>query len=156
MPKTVIVGSETFEIPVEGENSGYGESLTDFFVAVADALSTVQKPNDIADTTAPINNNISSFTNITGFIFDTSEVIQIQCTYQVERSTTSPAVTLVESGEIEGNYNGTDWTITIESEGDAQVEFDITAGGQMRYKSEEMVGTGYTGSIAFRAKVFNN
>jgi hypothetical protein len=155
MPKILIIGTEEYEIPLQGENPDYGEQLTDFFEAVSDALTTVQQPNDILPTQASINNNQSSFTNIPGFSFDTSEVIAINAEYIVNRSTTAPAQKVTESGKIEGNYDGTSWTISISADGDAGIELDITSAGQMQYKSTNITGTGYVGQIIFKAKVFN-
>lgn len=155
MPKIVTVGTEEFELPVQGENPDYAEQLTDYFVAVADALTTVQQPNDILSTTAAINNNQTTFLNIPGFSFDTSEVIAINAEYIVDRSTTIPAVTLSESGVIQGNYNGSTWTISRSFDGDADIEFDINSSGQIQYKTGNMTGAGYLGLIIFKAKVFN-
>lgn len=155
MSKIVTVGTEEFELPVQGSNPDYGEELTDFFEAVADSLANVQQPNDVLRTTSVINNNISSFANIPGFSFDTAEVVTINAEYITKRSTVSPAATKVESGFIQGNFDGSSWTLSHETDGDAGIEFTITAGGQMQYKSDNMVGTGYVGSIIFRAKVFN-
>lgn len=154
MPKVVTIGTEEFELPNQGENADYGEQLTDYFVAVADALQSVQQPNDILPTSAAISNNQTSFTNIPGFAFDTSEVISINAEYIVNRTTNTPAV-LTESGSIQGNYTGTSWTLSIFSDGDAGIEFDITNAGQLQYKSSNMVGSGYVGLIIFKAKVFN-
>lgn len=155
MPKIVTLGSEEFEIPVVGDNADWGESLTDYLSAISEALQTVQQPNDILVSTAAINNNVSSFTNIPGFTFDTSEVIAIDAEYIVTRSTSSPSVTLSESGNIQGNYNGASWTISHSCDGDAAIEFDITSSGQIQYKSSNLLGTGYSGTIIFKAKVFN-
>jgi hypothetical protein len=155
MPKTVIVGTETFEIPLENENPGYGEELTDFFVAVADALSTVQKPNDIIQTSANIANNISTFTSIPGFSFDTSEVRAISSRFIVIRSTVSPSQVLSEDGFIEGHFDGANWTISVRSNENAGIEFSITPAGQIQYKSSNLVGSSYQGEIQFEAKVFN-
>lgn len=155
MPKTVIVGTETFEIPLQNENPGYGEELSDFFVAVADALSTVQKPNDIVQTSANIANNVSVFTSIPGFSFDTSEVRAISSRFLISRSTATPAQVLSEDGFIEGHFNGTAWTISVRSNGSAGVEFNITPSGQIQYKSSDLVGSSYQGEIQFEAKVFN-
>jgi hypothetical protein len=155
MSKIVIVGNEEFELPVQGSNPDYGEQLTDFFVAVADALSTVQQPNDLLPTQASINNNQTSFVNIPGFSFDTTEVIAINGEYIVNRSTTFPSQKLTESGLIQGNYDGNSWTISLSSDGDAEIEFDITSSGQIQYKTSELVGSGYEGTIIFKAKVFN-
>lgn len=155
MPKILIVGSEEYEFPLQGENSDYGEQITDWATAVTDALTTVQQPNDILRTLAPINNNVSIPTNIPGFSFDTVEVRSINSEYLITRTTDSPAVNLVESGFIEGNYDGNDWFIAVRSVGNAGVSFNITPSGQVTYTSTNLVGSSYIGSILFRAKVFN-
>lgn len=155
MSKIVIVGTEEFEIPLEGENGNYGTSVTDWIVAVSDALATVQQPNDILTTVAPILNNQSSPVSIAGFSFDTSEVISINSEYIITRTTDTPAVNLVENGTIQGNYNGTAWTIVVEHINSAGVDFDITSGGQITYTSTNLTGSNYSGEIIFKAKVFN-
>lgn len=157
MPKILTVGTEEFEFPLQGENADYGEQVTDWASAVTDALTTVQQPNDILTTSAAINNNQSTFVNIPGFAFDTSEVIEIEASAIVTRSTSSPAVTVTENFEIRGNYNGTDWTIEINSNAkiDSGVDFEITSSGQVQYTSSNMTGSGYVGSIIFKARVFN-
>lgn len=156
MPKTLTIGTEDFEIPLEGENGNYGEQISDWCEAVTDALETVQQRNDIPNTTATILNNRTSATSVTGFLFDTSEVISINSEFIVTRTTDSPAATLVESGFIQGNFNGSDWSITITSTGDSGVSFDITSGGQITYTSSNLTGTNYSGEIRFKAKVFND
>lgn len=155
MSKILTVGTETFEFPEESENGKYGEEVTDWASAVSSALTTVQQRNDIPGSTATILNNISSFTAIPGFSFDTSEVISINCEFIVTRSTTVPAVTLVSSGFIQGNYDGSTWNVTVEYVGNSGVDFDINPSGQAVYKSTNLTGSNYTGSILFKAKVFN-
>jgi hypothetical protein len=155
MPKILIVGDEEFEFPQQGENADYGEQITDWATAVSDALSTVQQPNDVLTTTASINNNQSAFTNIPGFSFNTAEVISINAEYIVNRSTSSPAAKFTESGKIEGNFDGSAWTISHSADGEAGIEFDITNSGQIQYKTDDKTGSGYLGSIIFKAKVFN-
>lgn len=156
MPKTLTIGTQDFEIPLEGENGNYGEQISDWCEAVTDALGTVQQRNDIPTTTASILNNRTSATSVTGFLFDTSEVISINSEFIVTRTTDSPAVQLVESGFIQGNFDGSNWNITITSVGNSGVSFDMTAGGQVTYTSTNMTGTNYTGEIRFKAKVFND
>lgn len=156
MPKIVIVGTEEFEIPLEGENGNYGEQVSDWIVAVSDSLTTVLQPNDIVRTSASILNNISVATPVAGFLFDSSEVVSINAEFTVTRTTDFPAVTLVQSGIIEGNYDGSTWIITIRSVRDAGVLFDITNSGQITYTTPvPMTGTNYSGEILFKAKVFN-
>lgn len=156
MPKILVVGTESFDFPLVGENADYGEQVTDWASAVTEALTTVQQPNDIVGTTASIANNQPTFVNIPGFSFDSSEVVSINSDATVQRSTDS--VVVVENFSISGNYNGTNWFISVssESEDDAGVEFNITSSGQVQYKSSLLAGANYSGSILFRAKVFND
>lgn len=155
MPRILVVGTEEFEIPNEGENGNYGEEVSDWMEAVTEALTTVQQPNDITTTSASILNNVSSPTAVAGFLFDSSEVISINAEFIITRTTVSPAATLVQSGFIEGNYDGSTWLITIRSVRDAGVLLDITNSGQVTYTSSNVTGTSYTGEILFKAKVFN-
>lgn len=156
MPKILTVGSEEFEFPLEGQNAGYGSEITDWAEAVTDALSTVQKPNDILTTTAVINNIAGTF-SIPGFNFSTAEVVSIECRYLVKRVTTSPNSTYTEVGYIEGYYDGSDWGISIRTTGDAKILLSITTAGQVQYTltaGDILAGT-HTGSITFEAKVIN-
>ena len=155
MPKVLTIGNESFDIPNEGENGNYGESISDYLEAVSTALATVQQRNDIPITTAAILNNIAAPAPVAGFSFDTAEVISINCEFIVTRTTDVPAVSLVSNGFIQGNFNGTAWNITVESINDAGVSFDITSGGQITYTSSNLTGSNYSGSILFKAKVFN-
>ena len=156
MPKILTVGIEEFEYPLTGEQGQYGEEATDWATAVSDALSTVQQRNDIPSSSATILNGAITATAIPGFSFDTSEVISINCEFIITRTTLVPALNLVESGFIQGNFDGSSWNITIESVGDAGILLDITSGGQVVYTSSSLTGSNYTGSILFKAKVFNS
>jgi hypothetical protein len=155
MPRILIIGSEEFEFPESGDNPNWAEQVTDWAQSVTDSLQNVQQPNDVLTTSATIANNISSPTSIPGFSFDTSEVLAINGEYIIIRRTDSPSNNLVESGTITGNFDGTGWTITRRQQGDAEVEFSITAGGQVQYTSTNVTGTNYVGRISFKAKVFN-
>lgn len=155
MPKTIIIGTDSFDVPLQGDNPDYGESLTDLFEAIADALETVQQPNDILTQSGTIANNITVATSIPNFSFDTAEVQSINAEYIIKRTTAVPANNLVESGFIEGNFDGTNWSISRRQIGDAGVEFTVTSGGQIQYTSTDVSGTSYTGEISFKAKVFN-
>lgn len=158
MPKTLIIGNEEFEFPLEGESPGYGSEVTDWAEAVTDALSTVQKPNDILTTTATINNT-GVLTNIPGFSFPTSEVISIDCKYFVKRQVVGGinAGIYIEVGRIEGYFDGTDWGISIRTTGDARILLSITPSGQIQYIATPITGgTSYVASITFEAKVINN
>jgi|688.fasta_scaffold526241_3 hypothetical protein len=152
MSKPLTIGSETFDFPLQGENAGWGEQVTDWATAVTDALSTVQGPADILLTSANIINNQSTFVNINGFSFSTATVDSFTAQYYVLRSTVSPAAKKVESGTINGNYDGTNWQISIQNTGNADIDFQITSSGQLQYKTDNMVGSSYSGLIKFFAK----
>jgi hypothetical protein len=156
MSKILIVGTTEYEFPTEGENPSWGEQVSDWAEAVTEALSTVQKPNDIIQTSANIANNVSVFTAIPGFSFDTSEVRAVSAQFLITRSVTVPSFSVTESGFIEGNFDGTDWTISVRSNGNSGVEFNITPAGQLQYKSSDITGSSYSGEIQFEAKVFNS
>lgn len=156
MPKTLTIATQDFEFPVVGDNPDWGEQITDWATAVTDALTNVQQANDILTTSAIIANGINTPTSISGFSFDTSEVVSINAEYIIKRITTSPANNLVESGYITGNFDGSNWSITQEYVGDAEVDFTITSGGQIQYTSSTLSGSSYTGAISFKAKVFND
>lgn len=155
MSKTLTIGNEEYIIPEEGDNAGYGEEVTDFLEAVSEALGTVQQPNDIPVSSGTILNNVSVATAIPGFSFDTSEVISITCEYRISRTTDVPAVNLVESGFIEGNFDGSSWSISRRHVGNSGVDLDITPAGAITYTSSNLTGSNYTSSISFKAKVFN-
>jgi hypothetical protein len=155
MSKILIIGTEEFEFPNQGDNPDYGEQVTDWATAVSDALQSVQQPNDILVTAANIANNIAVPTNIPGFSFDTAEVQSINCEYIIRRTTTSPAQVIQESGFIEGNFDGSNWAISVRATGSADVSLSITPAGQIQYISSDLVGANYQGQITFKAKVFN-
>ena len=155
MSKTLTIGSETFEFPEQGTNPDWAEEVTDWATAVTDALQNVQAPNEILITSALINNNQSVPANIAGFSFNTSEVRSINAEYYIKRTTDVPAVNLVESGFIEGNFDGTDWTVSVRSNGTSEVDFDITPAGQLTYTSSNLTGSNYSGIIKFKSRVIN-
>ena len=155
MPKLLTVGTEEFEFPLEGENPGYGSEITDWAVAVTTALETVQKPNDIPTRTESILNNRSTLIPISGFNFNISEVVSIECKYFIQRSSSTTSI-IAESGFIEGCFDGVDWGISRRTTGDAgMLEISITSTGQIQYKSSDIGSVSYNGTITFEAKVIN-
>jgi len=155
MPKKLIIGTDEFEFPEQGDSPDWAEQVTDWATAVTEALTTVQQPNDILTQAALIANLQTTPASIPGFSFDTSEVVAINAEYIVIRRTVSPAVNMVESGFLSGNFDGTNWTISRRQQGEAGIEFSITPGGQVQYTSTDISGTSYEGVISFKAKVFN-
>lgn len=154
MPKILTIGTDEYEFPLEGENAGYGSEITDWAEAVTGSLSTVERPGDIINKTGIIVDNQVDFIAIPEFSFSSAIVASFESKYLIER--TSSAGSKREFGHIDGYHDGSDWVISIRSVGNANVDFDITPIGQVRYKTNESLGgTSYNGFIKFEAKVIN-
>lgn len=154
MPQTLTIGSESFDYPLQGETAGYGEEAASWAKAATDALASVQGPNDILATSASLTNNQTTAADIPGFVFNTAEVIGIECEYTFKRIYDSGATTVMESGKIMGHYDGSVFTISIDSIGDAGILFSITNAGQIQYTTTNL--TNHTSStIVFKAKTID-
>ena len=100
----------------------------------------------IGETQAEIVNNQTAWADIAGLIFDTTglyfDPLLVRAafiTYSIYRQTTGiGAVELVEAG-------------TMIAQGDAGVEIQILANGQMQYKSSNIGGTPNVSAIKFKA-----
>jgi len=127
MSKTLQIGSEVFEYPTQGTNAseGWGESGTGWAQAVTDVLATIQSPNDITLTTVSLNDNVSVPANIVGLRFSTVSVISVRIEYNIKRII--GAIVLTESGNILGNFDGTNFYINTEAVGDSGISFDVTS-----------------------------
>lgn len=153
MARTVTIGQDTYEIPDNLENAGWGQEFSDWAVGISDVVNDFFGPNDLTLTPASINNNQTN-TDVSKFLFDVSSVRSFEAPYAIKRSTDDS--TLFESGIAYGLYDGSAWTLTIgDVRGDAQVTFDITAQGQITYSSSDLAGLNYTGQIKFRAKTID-
>jgi hypothetical protein len=144
----VTVNNIPFNIPVEGEQPPWGESLTDYFVEVAKVLNSLKGANDILETGATIQNNVTTFTDIPDFKFNTATVRSFAVQGSVARETGTTKV--YESFVLSGLRTDTDWILQLEGFGDSGIELDITPAGQVQYKSSSIAGTGYVGLMKFR------
>ena len=138
MSKTVQIGSNIYTIPEQGTNPPWGEDLTAYLEAIADALANVQGPNDILVTSANLANNQTSLANVAGLQFNTAQVQSVEINYLVIRTYDSGSSVVTESGKILGNYDGAVFSIATQHVGDAGITFDITNTGQVQYKSTEL------------------
>ncbi|MDW8348602.1 MAG: DUF2190 family protein, partial [Bacteroidia bacterium] len=103
------------------------------------------------DNTATINNNVSSPTSISGMNFGPT-VRGVLLFYSVQRKTTSPASEKSESGYISlvRNSTSSSWLISVWGVADnAGISFSVTSGGQVQYTTDNMTGSGYTGTIVW-------
>jgi len=138
MSKKLQVGSEIFEIPVNGQNPGWGEDTTGWMEAVTDAIGEVQGPNDVSITSSPLANNQSTYADVIGLKFDTSQVIYINIEYFVKREFDSGTSVVTESGVILGNFDGANFYISREQVGDAGLSLDVTPTGQFQYTTSDL------------------
>lgn len=155
MPKNLQIGSTVFEYPEQGDKAGWGEEATSWAEAVTDALQTVQGPNDILTTSATLLNNQTTPANIPGLNFDVSEVQAIDIKYLIIRTFDAGATTITEAGRILGSYNGSEFTISVETDGNDS-GFDITVlnSGQFQYTTSDLANH-VSSLIRFEAKTID-
>lgn len=158
MAVSLEVGGVTFQFPT---NNGiqWGNSVTNWAIAVTDALQSVVVPGDIGPTTlASIGNNITTPTNVTNLNVSIATVRAFIVTYYIYRGRGTPDNSeYTEVGTMRGVYKPTagTWDLDNTYTGDADVEFSITQSGQIRYTSSNISGTGtYFGSMRFRLDAF--
>ena len=156
MSRTVQIGSKILTIPDAGDPAGYGEDLTEFFVAVADALATVQGPNDVLLTSATLANNQSSPANVPGmFINLIGNVKGAIVDYNIERVYNSGATTIAEYGQILCSYDGTQFGISSDANNDTGIIIDADNTGQFTYTSSNL--TNHVSSvIRFKIKTIDS
>lgn len=119
-------------------------------VTVAELLAGVDvgSAGDISETSFSFSNNVAAPANVTGLAFANGVVRSFQALVSVYVDASSD---LFENYELNGIQRGTDWTMSIESEGDdSGLAFTITTAGQIQYTSGNAAGFS-AGTIKFRA-----
>lgn len=150
MAKQLQIGSTIYNYPEEGDKAGWGEEATSWAEGVTDALANVQGPNDILTTSATLTNNQSTVTNIPGLLFNVAQVEAVEIFYDIKRVYDSGSTTIIESGKIQGNYDGSDFVISIDATGSAGVDITVTSAGQFQYTSSDLANH-ISSVIRFRA-----
>jgi len=106
-------------------------------------------PNFIA--TFALANNQSSAQNVTDLLFDKAVYYAARMNYHIYRKDATPTEH-VASGKLALRYFpvADTWAISDEREDDGDdcgIEFYVTAGGQVQYKSSNMAGGTYVGEL---------
>lgn len=140
MSITLIVNNTPFEYPEQGDQAPWGEAATGWASEVTTVLSTVKGPADLLESFFDLNNNQTTFSNISGFSFDSVTVRSFEISGNIYRSYNAGASEVVEEYTLTGLNNGADWIITREGFGDAGIELEITSTGQVQYKSSNLAG----------------
>jgi hypothetical protein len=149
------------EIP-EVSDENYGEDLTFFFCELVDIINSISSPLDINERDFNFNNNSATPSDITGFLFSTSNKARFIAEYIITRDNGSNLIT--ETGTLVGKQGASGWTLARlhadndvdntnfpGSNGDIGVEFSITSGGQVQYTSNNYPSQ-ITGTITFKAR----
>lgn len=154
MTKLLQVGNNIFEYPQQGTGPGHGEDATAWAEAVTDTLGTIRGPNDILLTTANLANGATDEI-IPGLVFNTGQVQHVNIEFLIKRVFDSGNQVLVESGKIYGNYDGSEFSISIESTGvDSGIDIDVNNSGQFIYSSTTL--TDHQSSIiSFKANTID-
>lgn len=154
MPRVLIVNNTPYNYPTSGDEPGWGNDATAWAVGVTNVLSDLLGPNDILETAFNVANNQTSFSDVTGLIFNAASVRAAEITYAVFRVSTANPSGFAETGTIQIVYdNNVGWYINqgniLASSG---VTFSITGAGQVQYKSTDIGSLNYTGTMKYRAK----
>lgn len=143
------LGDETFDIPTVGA-SNWGEQITLYLRKNSEIIATIQGPQDILLTEAPLSDGATS-QPINGLSFDTSTVQQIQVEGLITREFTS-GNPKVDSFKCDGIFDKSNFYIDTQFTGtDAGVQLDINAAGQFIYSADSVANTDNL-TIKFRAK----
>lgn len=158
MPIELIVNNIPFEYPIPGDEPGWGQPATDWATEVTTVLGNLLGPNDILETSAAINNNITVFTDIPKLTFNTGLVRSATIEYSVYRTSTASPSGHAEGGGIRIVYDnaasiGSKWSMVVYGvAGTSGITFTILDTGQIQYKSTDIGAAGYSGVIHFSAK----
>lgn len=165
MSKTVVINNTSFNIPDPGDEN-YGEELSSYLEELATVINGISSALDILKTDFNFTNNQVSVSPVVGFSFPTSNIASFVADYVITRSDGVDKV--VESGKLSGFQDDTGWRLSrydvdnnvtsavsaklpTATEGDIGIVFDINAGGQITYTSNNFVGQ-TIGIITFKAK----
>lgn len=93
---TIQIGSETYQLPIQGSSSPWGEELSDLIKAMAEAINTTSGAADITETSAPVT-NVAGAKDIQGLAFDPAQVRSAEISYNISRTITK-AISTIPTG----------------------------------------------------------
>lgn len=152
MSTPLIVNGTTFEFPEQGTDPQWGTEVNAWAEEVTDVLGTLTSVDDIFLTSFTLTNNQATFADINGLTFSKTSVRSARITLDVYITTTTTE--LQETIDITLGYKNTadEFRISIKSSGDnSGVTFNVTTDGQMQYKTTNVGGASYAGTIKFKA-----
>jgi len=153
MSKTLIVNNIPFEYPEQGEQQPWGEAATGWASEVTNVLSSLKSSSDILETSANIQNNVTTPTAVNQLVFNSTTVRSFQVQASIYR--TVGALQKSEEIHLVGLNKGTaGWDLQQDGIGDSGVSLTIDSNGQVYYTSSNL-GTPHTGVIVFKAETIS-
>lgn len=150
----VTINGSTYNIPEQGQSPPWGSDLSSILEAIVESINSTNGSADILITSFNLTNNQSSAANVTGLVFDTTQVRSAIISYSIYISTTTNEKS--ECGQIYITYKSTagTWELAQYNVGTSGVVFTITNSGQIQYTSTNVSGASYSGKLKFSAKSF--
>lgn len=153
------VNGVTYAYPDPGTEPGWGGEATGWAEEVTAVLDSLAGDGTIFQTTATINNNMVTPTDIAGMIFNEAFTKSAEITYRIEIRTDSEEI--IEQGELNITYYPSlpqRWVITqvITGGSPSGVGITIDTQGQVKYTSEAVSGLDYVGLINFKTIAINS
>ncbi len=148
----LTVGSDTFDYPAAGETPGWGESASDWAVAVTQQLASITNSVDVPLTQINIANNVSGAA-VAGLVIDPTTVRSATVVYNCYRLASVTGPGYAESGTIDLVYSNLaasnqKWIMSQQSGGYAGISFDVGDDGQFTYTTLNLSATG---TLTFKA-----
>jgi hypothetical protein len=166
MSKKITIGSNQYNLSLQGDPAGWGEEQADLLEAIVNAINGFYGPGDILPISATIFNVTPTFKPVPYLQFNSTVVRFAEINYTILRTSQisiTPVVNNIvyEVGKIFAlnDPNTGAWSINVQNmsgngdvladvyvDGDgangvAGVEFSINSSGQLLYKSRQMAGT---------------
>lgn len=156
MSISVTINNKTFNIPIAGDDPGWGEEVTEWIVEASTVINGLLGPGDILETEFSIANNTSSPASVIGLLFNPALIRAAAINYSIYRRSNLNPSGKSEVGTMHAVYDndagaGDKWLFTLDGAGDSGVTFDITDVGQVTFTSTDIGAAGYIGTMHFAA-----
>lgn len=130
--------------------SGASDTQIPSALAVKSYADSISTTIIVSETSFTIANNQTSPASITGLVFTPSLFRSVKIEYSIYRQTDISGSALAQVGQLRFIYNtqSSSWKMSDDFAGEnAEVEFSITAAGQIQYTSSNILGTNYVGVL---------
>ena len=160
MPKITIKGT-VINLPSSAASPNWAPQIIEAFEALAEAVNAVTGTYDVAPQTQNIDsNNGSTNVALNNLVFPSADVRAATIYYTVFRKTEDSGIgdaqEVVEAGTLEISYDESrlpsqKWELVRMGQGDADIDFNITDLGQIRFSTTTLTGINHTGIVSYRA-----